>query len=194
MDAELPEESFFESRGYRVLHSVDGSRLSVWIERDEGLFSGGRGGKLLFHVPDGTLVRVETVSGTVHVRGLESEILRVRSVSGSIGVKGIRGALDVSSVSGAISIERLQGAIIARTVSGSIDGRGIELTHDAKFASTSGSIDMRLENALEDLSFDLSSVSGSLKVGSISARRGLRMGEGQIMVRGETISGSQMYR
>ena len=86
MTADLPEDSFFESRGYAVKHEVDGSRLAVWVEGDGGLFSDGRGGKLTFHVPRGTRIRVETVSGSIHATGLESSDMRMRSVSGSVGL------------------------------------------------------------------------------------------------------------
>ena len=68
------------------------------------------------------------------------------------------------------------------------------LAGDSNLTSTSGAITVRFSSAIEDYRFELSSVSGSLAVGSIMAQKGLRVGTGAVRVRGETVSGSQSYR
>jgi hypothetical protein len=53
---------------------------------------------------------------------------------------------------------------------------------------------VRFDTPLEDLRFDLSTLSGRIVVGAIRAEKGLRMGNGRVLVRGHTVSGSQSYR
>ena len=176
MTSELPDESVTGPRNYTVKHEVVGSRLVVWVERDPGTWSVVGGGRLLFVVPDGTTLSVETVSGSARVDGLETASLRVSSVSGSI------------------SLEDFQGALSAQTVSGAIDCRAMDLDGDSSLTTISGSISVRFSSPLEGYRFELSSVSGNLTVGSIRAAKGLRVGSGAVRVRGETVSGSQTYR
>jgi len=70
----------------------------------------------------------------------------------------------------------------------------LRLTSDSSFSSVSGNIDIELDSDLEDLGFDLKSVSGSITVGSIRTERGLRMGFGRTLVRGRTISGALAFQ
>jgi hypothetical protein len=175
MTSELPDEFVTGPRNYIVKHEVVGSRLIVWVERDPGTWSVVGGGRLLFVIPDGTALSVETVSGSARVDGLETASLRVSSVSGSI------------------SLEDFKGALSAQTVSGAIDCRAMDLDGDSSLTTISGSISVRFSSPLEGYRFELSSVSGNLTVGSIRATKGLRVGSGAVRVRGETVSGSQTY-
>lgn len=156
MRADLPSDSLFDSRGYRVLHEMTGSRLNVWVEKDFPFFSRGRG-RLFFHVPRDTRIRVETVSGNV-------------------------------------SLDAVEGRILARTVSGAITGWDIALTGDSSFSTISGNVELSLDTAIDDLCFDLSTLSGRIVVGNIRAERGLRMGFGGTSVRGHSVSGSLIFR
>jgi len=194
MTSDLPEDSALSPRNYRVKHQVIGSRLSVWVEKDPGTWTIGEGGRLLFTVPQGTDLAVETVSGSARVDGLETTSLRATSVSGSLTLSSIRAPLLVSNVSGSVSIDGFDGTLSATTVSGAIECREVALAGDSNLTSTSGAITVRFSSAIEDYRFELSSVSGSLAVGSIMAQKGLRVGTGAVRVRGETVSGSQSYR
>lgn len=194
MSADLPWDSFFEPRGYRVLHELSGSHLDVWVERDGWFFNNSRGGTLVFSVPRDISMQIESVSGSLRVEGIDGGDVRAESVSGRMDLREIRGALDASSVSGEIAVDRFEGRLAAKTVSGSISGRRVTLTDDSDFSSTSGSIDIGIDTPLEDIRFDLSTVSGRLTVGTLRAARGLRTGSGAVTIRGSTISGSQAYR
>jgi DUF4097 and DUF4098 domain-containing protein YvlB len=79
-------------------------------------------------------------------------------------------------------------------VSGSIDARDITLTEDSSFTTVSGNVDVRLNSAVEDLRFDLSSVSGRIVVGNIRTNKGLRMGSYGALVRGKTVSGALIFK
>jgi hypothetical protein len=194
MASDLPEDSAFSPRSYRVKHEVIGSRLSVWVEKDPGTWAIGEGGRLLFTVPQGTDLDVKTVSGSARVDGLETTSLKVSSVSGSIALSSIRAPLLVSNVSGSVSIVGFDGTLSATTVSGAIECREIALAGDSALTSTSGAISVQFASPLEDYRFELSSVSGSLAVGSIMAQKGLRVGSGPVRILGATVSGAQNYR
>jgi hypothetical protein len=196
MTSDLPEDSALSPRNYGVKHEVIGSRLSVWVEKDPGTWTIGQSGRLLFTIPQGTDLAVETVSGSARVDGLETTSLRVGSVSGSLTLSSIRAPLLVTNVSGSVSIDGFDGTLSANTVSGAIECREMTLAGDSDLSSTSGAISVQFASPLQDYRFELSSVSGSLAVGSIMAQKGLRVGSGaiRVRVRGETVSGSQSYR
>jgi hypothetical protein len=194
MSSDLPPDSPFAARGYKVRHEAAGSRLSVWVERDSLFFTGRRGGKLSLQCPRNVKLRVETVTGRIVVKGMESRSCAVNTISGRISMRDIHGAMNASSISGSISLDAVEGRVIIKTVSGGIEGRAISLAEDSSFSSVSGNIDMRLENAPDDVRFNLSSLSGRIIVGNIRAAKGLRMGMGRTLVRGQTVSGSLIFR
>ncbi len=194
MDAELPSDSVFESRGYRVLHEIVGSRLNVWIEKDTPFSAMKRGGKLTFRVPQFASVKVETVSGRVTARGVEARSFGAKTVSGRILLQDIRSHVEATTVSGRILVDSVEGRITAKTVSGAIEGRGLSLTEDSSFSTVSGNIDIVLETGTDDLRFDLSSLSGRIVVGNIKAIRGLRMGTDGALIRARSVSGSLSFQ
>jgi DUF4097 and DUF4098 domain-containing protein YvlB len=194
MTSELPDESVSGPRHFTVKHQVVGSKLTVWVEKDPRLWTFTGSGRLLFSVPQGTSLSVETVSGSARVTGLAADRLRVSTVSGGIGMVRVAGPLALSSVSGSMTLDGASGTLSAHSVSGSITGTAISLEGNSTLDTTSGSISLRFASPLENYRFELSSVSGNLVVGTIMSARGLRAGSGPVAVRGTTVSGSQSYR
>lgn len=193
---ETPQTADFfhdDGSGSRVVRQRDGSRLTVGLENG-GLFRAPASGEIRLRAPRDASLLVETGSGRVLVDGLESTRCRVRTVSGRVQLDHVRGRFSASSVSGSIDLDSTEGSVEARTVSGSITGRNVRLTDDSEFSSISGGIDIELDSALEDFSFALRSLSGSITVGALRAMRGLRMGFGRTLVRGSTVSGSMAFR
>lgn len=156
-------------------------------------------------------LKVEASSGDIEIDGLVGN-LEVRTSSGSQRLKQIKGDIEGRSSSGRISLRDIEGNIVAETSSGgiSLDGfrgglelestsgnlRGddVQLTADAYFKSSSGSISMELINDLESLSFDLKASSGALRVGSQRAEdRFIDRRSGGILIRGISSSGGQRY-
>jgi hypothetical protein len=194
-----PLTDFFTDNGLsegrsetRIAHKREGTRLSVWLE-DNGLFSAPASGQIRLRAPRDIELVVETGSGKVFVDRVEGRKCSVRTVSGRVRLYHVRGRVSAESVSGSIDLYSTQGGIKARSVSGSITGRGLRLTDESSFSTVSGSVDVELDSALDDLSFDLHSVSGSITVGSIRAERGLKIGFGRTLVRGTTVSGSMLF-
>ena len=194
MASELPQDSVFESRGYRVMHEMVGSRLNVWIEKESPFSVMRRGGRLSFQVPHFVAMKVETISGRITAHGMDTRRLMATTISGRIRLHDIRGVVEASSVSGGILADSVEGKVSAKTVSGSIEGRNLSLTEDSSFSTVSGNVDIGLDTALDDLRFDLSSLSGRIVVGNIKAIKGLRMGTGGAMVRAHSVSGSLSFQ
>jgi hypothetical protein len=210
MRSDLPEGSFFAPRDFDVRHEVVGTDLRVWIDRS-GIFSNGRG-TLFFRVPGQTELTLDTASGDVRVAGLSAGVMRVKTASGDVTVSDIdaaatvgtisgdlfarklRGNLALTTISGDIELSGLQGRISVESVSGDIHGDTILLESSSNFKTVSGDIDIDLENPLDELRYDLSTVSGRLTVGSVGVTRGLQMGSGSLTLKGESASGSQTYR
>ena len=193
VSSDLPSDSLFGARGYRLLHAVEGSRLRVWLERDWP-FDRPAGGTISLQCPRDALLKIETVSGRIRVQGMQSGNCALRTVSGGISVRDSRGMLNAASVSGRISLNAAEGRMTARTVSGAIEGRGLTLEEDSSFSTVSGDVEIRLDAPLDALRFDLRSLSGRIIVGNIRAERGLKMGTAGARVRGHSVSGALIFR
>ena len=186
-------ESPSDPQGYRVVHDQLGGNLRIWVDRGPFSWPVGRD-RLVVHLPQGVNARIQSVSGSIRANGLTADRFTFSSTSGRIDLRSVEGSIAASSVSGSITLDSLKGRCAAKTVSGAIHGVALEPTSAASFSSVSGSIDVSFATPLDDLRFDLSSVSGSITADRVRAARGLRMGDGDILVTGHTISGSQVYR
>ncbi len=182
-----------DAPGVHLRQEREGGQLYAWIE-NEGPFSLGAHGRIRVRVPRGANLRVRTSSGNVTVNGLEGGTIDVRTTSGSVTLRRVSGRILVDSVSGTVDIESGSGAVDARTVSGRIEGRRLRLSDYCEFRSVSGNIDVGVLSDPESLGFDLGSVSGSIRVGTIRTEHGLRMGFGRTLVTARTISGSLSFQ
>jgi DUF4097 and DUF4098 domain-containing protein YvlB len=130
-------------------------------------------------VPRGVAVRVETVSATVTIDGVEGEVdvetvsgsigvttaasrdgVRLESVSGSIRVRGNIQDVRAESVSGKIEIAETRGEVEASTTSGSLEISGGEFTV-VECASVSGEIHFA-GDPTAGAEFDFENLSGSI--------------------------------
>jgi hypothetical protein len=109
--------------------------------------------------PDANL-DIKTVSAAVEVNGFTNAV-RIRSVSGHQTVNDLAGLLDLESVSGGIVGRNLKGKAVASTVSGRL--RLSECSFD-KLRAKTVSCKLEIETGLEAGPYDLSSVSGSVKL------------------------------
>ena len=133
-------------------------------------------------------------SGNIHARNIAAR-LQTASSSGRIDLAGITGPLSVRSSSGdqnyadttgdiaagtssgAITIDRHEGKLDLHSSSGDLVGREVTLTGNSLFRTSSGRIDFQLQNAMDDISFELSSSSGQLMVGGTQAEKQLTTGK-----------------
>ncbi len=155
--------------------------------------------------------KIQCSSGSLKINNINGNVDTSCS-SGSISASDIQGDLTAKASSGSLHIENILGNVISRTSSGSmkltnitgcmnvssssgsINGNSISLTGNSSFTSTSGSINIQLNNSQEELSFDLSASSGSLNAKGHKGHKKLRIDVGEIMVKGNSSSGSQNYR
>jgi DUF4097 and DUF4098 domain-containing protein YvlB len=231
-----------------VNYRRQGTTLYVWVEKKYSLFPTRGRGKLVFQVPRGIDLEIETSSGTVSIQDIDSDSVEVSASSGSIRLSAVSGEIDVESSSGGLYLDRIDGALRAQstsgrievnfldgdlaasassgsirlsgitgdidtvassgrieldsvrgrvraeTSSGSINGDNVWITDDSVFKTSSGGIDIDLENPLSTFQFSLSSSSGSLKAGEIRGNKALQAGSGSIRITGNSSSGSQRYR
>jgi DUF4097 and DUF4098 domain-containing protein YvlB len=136
--------------------------------------------------------KASTVSGSLSASYINNG-LSVSTTSGSINIDNVNGDVDSQSTSGSIRMNSVKGVIKAKTVSGGINGEGVMLAGQSSFSTMSGSVRMQLSNTPESLSFDLKSFSGKLNAKGIIGKERLIIEKGNIMVKGETFSGSQSY-
>ncbi len=138
-----------------------------------------------------------TTSGNINLKEHHGNA-KIQTASGDIAIKNSRGDLTCKNISGKIKLEGGQGKMDINTVSGDINGELISLIESCNIKSTSGNVEMGFQNIADDLSFDLSSLSGDLKIkkgGSVMEGKGsLKYGSGKIPVTAKTVSGNQEYR
>ena len=87
----------------------------------------------------------------------------------------------------------VDGKLDVETTSGSIRGESVSLDGDSFFESSSGSINIELDNDISSMSFDLKASSGGLRVGSNRSDDRLIIKRGGIQITGRSSSGSQSY-
>jgi hypothetical protein len=174
-------------RQVRVEIDGEGDRVEVRTRLPHGGWLFGGSGRVDYRVtvPPDARVRVQTVNGSVDVRGLTGA-LRASTTNGSVEVADASGSVDASSVNGAIRTtyrtldkdgrhafsttngsinvsvpEGAGGRLLARNVNGSID-------NDLPLASTSHASRHRLEGSLGDGrgSLELRTVNGSIHLRS----------------------------
>jgi hypothetical protein len=189
--SDTPQDSFFDAPGARVVSQRAGSRLRIQVTRES---FGSGSGRLRLRVPRGMDLQIKTRSGKITVEGLVNDVCALTTMSGRVTMRDTRGDISVDSVSGDVVLDGLAGRLRVKNVSGSIRGRGVLFSEDSELSTVSGNIEIKLDNPTDELRFDLSSVSGRIVIGSIRAERGLRMGFGDTMVRGHTVSGSLVFK
>jgi hypothetical protein len=137
--------------------------------------------------------QLKSSSGSITVLRSDGNIMS-RSSSGDHKYEKIRGTLEAESTSGDIDFADLEGALRLLTSTGRQTGRNIAVAGDSSFRSTSGSIDVDFNVALEGLAFDLEASSGKLIVGTAESEDQLLIEGGDIRITGRTISGDQSFR
>ena len=175
------------------MHERRAGRLTIWVQSDSPFGVTGRG-TLRFEVPRDVVVLIQTLSGSILVEGMENESCTLSAVSGSVTVKDTNSRLSLDNVTGSINLDSTDGSLRAKTVSGSIEAKRFALTGNSSFSSVSGSVNVHLDLPLDDFRFDLSTVSGRLIVGTIRSEKGLRIGDGDILIQAHTVSGALLFR
>lgn len=141
----------------------------------------------------GREVRIDTVSGSVQISGLQAEELLLDTTSGSITASAIQSeTVSVDTVSGSVHLEGSLEGLKLDTTSGSCEIELDDRIREIDMESISGNLDLTLP---KDLGFDaeVDTVSGSFqsRIPTTSPSKGhYRSGNGRCEIDLESVSGS----
>ena len=108
-------------------------------------------------------VRVENISGDIVLEAGDHDKVTFNNISGQfISYSSIK-VLEGESVSGKITATEVKDSFRLDSVSGSVNVSAETLLRDAEIGTISGSVKVEIDD-LDDLSYDLSSVSGKITV------------------------------
>lgn len=137
-------------------------------------------------------LEIDSTTGSLAIDEFEGTIT-ASSTTGRHDYEEIVGQIDAKSTTGRIEFRDVRARLRVRTSTGNQTGHGVLLTESSSFEATTGSIDVDLENELDDLEFDLTSTTGSLRVGDERSQRRLFFGGSGVEVNGSTSTGSQRF-
>jgi DUF4097 and DUF4098 domain-containing protein YvlB len=135
---------------------------------------------------------INTTTGRIELDGVTGDVV-AESSTGRHSYTEFIGDLIAYSTTGRIEIDGFQGIMDLRTSTGDQDGRGIILTGDSAFETSTGDIRMDFAGDVEQMEFDLRSTTGSLRVGREESQRQLYLGGTGFTIRGKSSTGSQEY-
>lgn len=134
----------------------------------------------------------ESTSGKLLLESIKGNIT-AKSASALIKVSKAVGNLTLKSFSGQINLFDTKGLILTDSGAGDQIGAQITLLGNSKFASTEGSIKMRITNTTPELSFKLLSQEGFIQARGQSKKKKLNYGKGAILVESTSTTGGQVF-
>lgn len=173
---------------HTVLHTVAGTRVRVRVEQDRSLFPLSHRGRLVFRVPYGTEIDVETLTGSVSIAGVAASGLRVKTSTGGIRLQEIDADVHARSNTGSIEVSRSRGRFDVGTTTGSIacsDLRGLVTA-----SSSTGS--HGYESVLGDI--DARSTTGRIELTRTGGAVHLRTSTGNQRGVGVTLTGDSSFQ
>lgn len=108
-------------------------------------------------------VRVENISGDIVLEAGDHDKVTFNNISGQFISYSTVKVLEGETVSGKITATEVTDSFRLESVSGSVNVSAETLLRDAEISSISGSVTVEIEE-LDDLSYDLSSLSGKIAV------------------------------
>jgi DUF4097 and DUF4098 domain-containing protein YvlB len=157
---------------------------------------GSSSGDIKLHTITGD-IKVESAYGNQNLQEITGNVNSVSS-SGDITVQNANGNISIKSSYGNIVTNDCKGDIKIESASGDIKGKNVQIVSSLDLTATYGNIKMQLNNAMDDLSFNLMAYMGEVSVkkdgNKIKGEKGnLNIEKGKIKVRGITQSGDQVY-
>jgi DUF4097 and DUF4098 domain-containing protein YvlB len=196
----------------RVTDNVREGEITIAPARKDRIRSlGGRTAQIRIRVPGNTDLIVETSSGTILVETVAGS-KTLTSTSGAITVRSCRGRAQgrsttgtqrydyvvgdvrAQSSTGAIELTNTEGAADLESATGRLWGRNVRITADSTLRSSTGRIEMDFANPIDDFTFALQSVTGSIEFEGSSARGKVQKGSGPLRITASTTTGRQSYK
>lgn len=178
------------------------SVLTIYLQRKDQNFNGisvlSESSKMEFYVPENVDLKIDSDLGDIDATGLNNKNTILQTALGDISAKNISGTLDFNTDLGDIIISNLSGKISCFTALGEVSGENIAAKDDCKFESSLGDIDVQLSNPLSELSLDLRTSMGKVKVNRPELKKKessqLTFGNGNFKIDMETALGKVIVR
>ena len=181
---------------YLLHYTLENGALTIWstpknLETDE---KSGIDAQVVITVPEGwTLegVELDTVTGDVDLTAITADEIRIDTVSGTVTAQRLSaGSFRSHTVSGGVSLDCLTapGSVSLDSVSGDLSLSG-PLSPDTRLATTSGDIEITADSTEEECAYDLSCVSGGIRIGGTSIESSIRKAEGELSLNANSVSG-----
>ncbi len=117
--------------------------------------------------------------------------------SGEISLKDIMGNIEAKNTFGDVTLRKSSGNVSVESSSGTVKGEEVELKEFLDVNSKFGDIQIQLKNKLEDLSFNLSSQFGDIRINkegyTQKSDKEVFISKGKIKVKAKSASGSQLF-
>ena len=182
---EVPTQTLLDivtSSGSQVVEGIESARMVLKASSGDILLRAGTGN-----------VSAEVSSGKIFLSEVTGNIT-ARSSSGDQKYVNVTGDIAAQSSSGKITIREQTGMLDLKATSGDLKGEGVRLTGNSSFATSSGRIEFDFSNPIEEISFDLSASSGSLRAGESRGEKRLVLQGSGIRIVGKSSSGDQTYQ
>ncbi len=115
--------------------------------------------------------------------------------SSSFKLNTVQGNIKINTTYGNVLLESTLGNVDITASNGNVDGVKVTLTELMNITLTYGNIKMNLNNQAADLSYNLNTSSGNIKIKSlgIESKKSLTQGTGPIRINATTKSGNQVF-
>lgn len=107
----------------------------------------------------------------------------------------ILGDIKIKTTYGNVLLDSSKGNVDISASNGNVDGVNVELSEMMNISLTYGNIKMKLNNRPTDLTYNLASNSGNLKIKSLglNSKKTINYGSGPVQINATTISGNQEF-
>ncbi|NVK50608.1 MAG: DUF4097 family beta strand repeat protein [Cyclobacteriaceae bacterium] len=191
------EINFRNSSGNTSVKNISSEETNMKVSSGR-ISAEGIDGDLKIGATSGRLI-VNDVSGNV-TASLTSGNAEINQVSGDVDYKSTSGSLNAYQIDGELNVEFTSGRAVLENIaqlgtlkftSGSIRAEEAGLGPNTSFSGSSGNFKIQTYSSLQDFNYDLSSSSGSLKVGDRKTSKKLEIDNGSASwIKGRITSGS----
>ena len=181
---------------YLLHYSLEHDTLSIWSTPEQLNTDGSSEitARVEITVPEGwTLERVslDTVSGDVTLTEVTADEVSVDTTSGDVTAQRLTaGSIRLETVSGDVNLgcPTAPSEVSLDSVSGDLSLSG-PLSPDTRLTTTSGDIEITADSTEEECAYDLSCVSGGIRIGGTSIESSIRKAEGELSLNANSVSG-----
>ncbi len=138
-------------------------------------------------------ITAKSSTGSIELTDISGNIT-AESSTGNQTYNNIEGNIKAESTTGKKVLKDVSGILYLESSTGRIDGDNINLTDDSYFKTSTGDINLDLNNDMDDFSFNMNSSTGDISIGDSEARGTLKFGSGPILVTGKSSTGDQTYK